>query len=556
MGRMIENQSVFLRWKTMSAMVPTQGSLAASMISAAVVVIAGCACIAAAQAPDTHVTGWPSYNRTLSSERYAPFDQINSTNVSGLKQLCVYDLNIDSSIQTGPIVIDRTLYATTDKEIFAIDADTCEQKWRVREEGPSIGQRVNRGAAYHDGRLFRGTEEGDVLAYDAATGKKLWTTHLADPQKGESLPAAPIAWSGLVFIGTAGSDRYGVAGRVYALEAQTGKVVWETYTVPTDAPQPRNEKMQAQARLTWGNLDGVPITGGGTWTTCTLDPERGLLYVPVGNPGPDFANQVRPGANLYTNSILVLDARSGIYRNHYSLVPADFHDWDLAAAPVLVTTKSGARVVAGAPKDGLLHVYDLTTDKKLYATPITTRENDAASLSTTPTRFCPGVAGGSEWNGPAFSPDTNLFYDGTVDWCHSVTLDLAELAKKPGQPWTGTELAAQFGRKDPNWSGWVTATDADTGQIKWQFHATAPVLSGVTPTKGGLVFAGDMDKHAYAFDAATGKVLWRAELPGAPGGGAIVYLVEGKERVAFVAGTRSAVFPVSPSSAKIVIFGL
>ena len=229
----------------MSAMVPTQGSLAASMISAAVVVIAGCACIAAAQAPDTHVTGWPSYNRTLSSERYAPFDQINSTNVSGLKQLCVYDLNIDSSIQTGPIVIDRTLYATTDKEIFAIDADTCEQKWRVREEGPSIGQRVNRGAAYLDGRLFRGTEEGDVLAYDAATGKKLWTTHLADPQKGESLPAAPIAWSGLVFIGTAGSDRYGVAGRVYALEAQTGKVVWETYTVPTDAPQPRNEKMQA-----------------------------------------------------------------------------------------------------------------------------------------------------------------------------------------------------------------------------------------------------------------------------------------------------------------------
>src|SRR6516162_3832352 len=556
MGRMIENQSVFLRWKTMSAMVPTRSHRPASTIAAAVLVGVGGACIAAAQAPDALATGWPSYNRTLSSERYVPFDQINSTNVSRLKQLCVYDLNVDTSIQTGPIVIDRTLYATTDKEIFAIDAETCEQKWRVREEGPSIGQRVNRGAAYLDGRLFRGTEEGDVLAYDAASGKKLWSTHLADPQKGESVPAAPIAWSGLVFIGTAGGDRYGVTGRVYALEAQTGKAVWETYTVPTDAPQPRNERMQAQAKLTWGNANGVPIAGGGMWTTFTLDSQRGLLYVPVGNPGPDFANQVRPGANLYTNSILVLDARSGIYRNHYSLVPADFHDWDLAAAPVLVTTKSGARVVAGAPKDGLLHVYDLTTDKKLYATPITTRENDAASLSTTPTRFCPGVAGGSEWNGPAFSPDTNLFYDGTVDWCHSVTLDLAELAKKPGQPWTGTELAAQFGRKDFNWSGWVTATDADTGQIKWRFRATAPVLSGVTPTKGGLVFAGDMDKHAYAFDAAAGRVLWRAELPGAPGGGAIVYLVEGKERVAFVAGTWSAVFPVSPSSAKIVIFGL
>ncbi|HWW87343.1 MAG TPA: PQQ-binding-like beta-propeller repeat protein, partial [Vicinamibacterales bacterium] len=504
----------------MKAIVPTRGFRVASRIAAALVVVVGGACVAAAQAPDTLTTGWPNYNRTLSSERYAPFDQINSTNVSGLKQLCVYDLNIDASIQTGLIVIDRTLYATTDKEIFAIDADSCEQKWRVREEGPSRGQRVNRGAAYLDGRLFRGTEEGDVLAYDAETGKKLWSTHLADPQKGESVPAAPIAWSGLVFIGTAGSDRYGVSGRMYALETQTGKVVWETYTVPTDAPQPRNEKMQAQAKLTWGNADGVPITGGGTWTTFTLDSQRGLLYVPVGNPGPDFANQVRPGANLYTNSILVLDAKSGIYRNHYSLVPADFHDWDLAAAPVLVTTKGGKRVVAGAPKDGLLHVYDLTTDKKLYATPITTRENDVASLSTTPTHFCPGAAGGTEWNGPAYSPDTNLFYDGTVDWCVTVTLDPAELAKNSGQSWTGTELAAQFGKKDFNWSGWVTATDADTGQIKWRFHANAPVLSGVTPTKGGLVFAGDMDKHAYAFDAATGSVLWRAELPGAPGGGA------------------------------------
>ena len=262
------------------------------------------ASIVTTRAADSPVTDWPSYNRTLTSERYAPFDQINRTNVSRLKQLCIYDLNVESSFQTGPIVIGRTLYATTDKEILAIDAETCQQKWRVREEGPSLALRVNRGAAYLDRRLFRGTGEGNVLAYDAETGKKLWSTHLADPAKAESIPSAPLAWSGLVFVGTAGSDRYGVTGRVYALEAQTGKVVWETYTVPTDAPQPGNEQMQAQARATWGNANGVPITGGGTWTTFTLDAERGLLYVPVGNPGPDFATNVRPGANLYTNSIL------------------------------------------------------------------------------------------------------------------------------------------------------------------------------------------------------------------------------------------------------------
>jgi alcohol dehydrogenase (cytochrome c) len=511
--------------------------------------------VAALHAADTR-SDWPSYNRTLTSERYAPLDQINKSNVSRLKQLCVYDLDVDVSFQAGPLVIGRTMYVTADRETLAIDALTCQQKWRVREEGASPALRVNRGAAYLDGRLFRGTGDGDLVAYDAVTGTRVWKTRLADPDKGESMPAAPIAWNGMVFIGTAGSERYGVTGRVYAVDAATGKQAWETYTVPTDAPQPGNETMQKQARGTWGNAQGVPVTGGGTWTSYTIDPDRGLLYVPVGNPGPDFTTHVRPGDNLYTNSILVLDARTGVYRNHYSLVPADFHDWDLGAAPVVVTTKSGKRVVAGAPKDGLLHVYDLASNKKLYATPITTRLNDTMPLSTTPLRFCPGSSGGTEWNGPAFSPDTNLFYGGTADWCTTLAIDPAQLARKPGQTWTGTDLAAQFGKHDLNWAGWVTAVDADTGQVKWKFRAGAPVLSGITPTKGNVVFAGDMDEHAYAFDAATGAVLWRADLPGAPGGGVVTYMIDNRQAVAFVTGTRSQVFPVSASSAKIVIFGL
>ena len=506
-----------------------------------------------AQTPDID---WPSYNRTLTSERYTPLDQINRSNVSALKQLCVFDLEVDASFQAGPIVIGRTLYATTDKEIFALDAATCQQKWRVREDGPSVGLAVNRGVAHLDGQLFRGTGDGDVLAYDATSGKKLWTTRLASREKGESIPSAPLAWSGLVFVGTAGSENYGVQGRMYALDARTGKVVWETYLVPTDAPQPGNEKMQAQARTTWANPNRVPITGAGTWSTYSLDAERGLLYIPTGNPGPDFVNELRSGSNLYTNSIVILDAKTGIYRNHYSLVPADFHDWDLSAAPVLVTTRGGRRIVAGAPKDGLLHVYDLATNKKLYEKPITTRENVEAPLSTKPTRFCPGAAGGTQWNGPAYSPQTNLLYTGTVDWCVTVTLDPGELSRKPGQQWTGAEPASPFGKRDLNWGGWVTATDAETGDTKWRFRAGAPVVSGITPTAGGLVFAGDLDKRAYAFDAATGDVLWRADLPGSPGGGVITYSIGGKQYLAFVAGTRSRVLPVSTASAKIVVFGL
>jgi alcohol dehydrogenase (cytochrome c) len=204
----------------------------------------------------------------------------------------------------------------------------------------------------------------------------------------------------------------------------------------------------------------------------------------------------------------------------------------------------------------MLYAYDLNADKKIFETPITTRENVEKPLSTTETHFCPGATGGSEWNGPAYSPDTNLLYDGTVDWCVTVTLDASELAKKPGQSWTGAQLANQFGKKDLNWSGWLTATDADTGRVKWRFHAQAPVVSGITATKGGLVLAGDMDKRGYAFDADSGRILWQMDLPGAPGGGVISYLIDGKQRVAFVAGTRTTVLPVSPASAKIVVFGL
>jgi alcohol dehydrogenase (cytochrome c) len=507
-------------------------------------------------APAAGEADWSRYNGAFSSDRYSQLDQINRGNVSKLTALCVYDLNVDASFQTGPIVVGQTLYGTTESDTFAIDSDNCREKWRVHEEGSTTGLRVNRGVAYLDGMLFRGGPQGDVAAYDAGTGKKLWSTHLADREKGESVPSAPIAWNGLVFIGTAGGDTYSFKGRVYALDAKTGARVWETYTVPTDANQPGNEKMQAQAKATWNNAKDTPIAGGGTWTSYTLDPERGFLYIPVGNPAPDFTNNVRSGANLYTNSILALEAKTGIYQAHYSLIPADFHDWDLAAAPVLATTRGGKRVVAGAAKDGLLHVFDVSTGKKLYETAVTTRKNVDVPLSTEPTNFCPGASGGSEWNGPAYSPDVNLFFDGTVDWCVTVTLDPRELAKKPGQAWTGTELANQFGKKDLNWSGWVTATDADSGLVKWRFHAGSPVLSGITPTKGGLVFAGDMGKNAFAFDAATGKVLWQAELPGAAGGGVITYMASGKQRVAFVSGTRSQVFPVSPASAKIVVFGM
>jgi alcohol dehydrogenase (cytochrome c) len=503
------------------------------------------------------VTDWPSYNRTLSSERYVPFDQINRGNVAGLKQLCVYDLGLDTSFQTGPVVIGRTLYGTTEMDTFAIDAGTCQQKWRVHEDIKGVLP-VNRGVAYLDGQLFRGTQDGRVFAYDAATGKKLWETRIADPKKGESVPAAPIAWNGMVFIGNAGGDNYEGRGRMYGLDAKSGTIVWETYLVPNDGPPaPNNERMQALARATWGNAKGIPVSGGATWTSYSLDAQNGLLYIPGGNPSPDFLKEMRPGANLFSDSIVVLEAKTGVYRNHFALVPEDFHDWDVAAAPTLITTKAGRHVMAAAPKDGQLYAYDIEANKRLYATPTTRRENVDVPLSSRPVHFCPGGSGGSAWNGPAYSPDTNLIYDGSTDWCSTVAVvdPSKAFSVALGQMWTGSD-GNLFGKKDPNWGGFVTAIDADTGQVKWRYRTSAPALAGVTPTKGGLVFAGDLGNHAFAFDTDNGKVLWQSELAGAAGGGLISYLVDGKQKVAFIAGTRSPGFIVATASAKIVVFGL
>jgi alcohol dehydrogenase (cytochrome c) len=509
---------------------------------------------------------WPSYNRTLTSERYSPLDTINVRTVRDLKVLCIYDTRLRESFETGPLMVDGALIGTTALDIFSIDPTNCRENWRTHEDYKVRNLGLNRGAAYLDGRLFRGTMDGRVLAYDFKTGARLWAASLAEPQHGEIVDAAPIAWNGRVYVGVATGFK-GMKGRMYALSAASGSILWETYLVPKNESDPSRGPagaMPQSAVATWKNAPDVPISGGGTWTSYTLDPATGRLYVPAANPSPDFVSSLREGENLYTDSVVILDANSGGYVDHFQIVPRDWHDWDVSNAPALITTRAGRQLLSFAPKNGHLYGVDLATNAQIYRSAVTRVENIDAPLSTDKeTRFCPGAVGGGEWNGVAYDPQTNLIFTGETEWCTTVRLqsDSEIKAVADGSVWNGSVKTNPLdiaGKQDPHsdWAGWLYATDADSGMWKWRAKTNYPIVGGITPTAGQLVFFGDMGGNFYAVDAVSGQKLWSAKLDGAIGGGIITYNAGGSQKVAVAAGLTSILWPTRQATAKIVILGV
>src|SRR5262245_23655758 len=321
---------------------------------------------AVAPLPGANAGDWPSYNRTLTSERYSQLSQINTENVGKLTVLCTYDVAQFAAFASGLIMVENALIGTTEFDIFSLDPATCAENWRTHEDYPPSLLSANRGAAYMDGMLFRGTQDGRVLAYDSQTGKRLWQTTIADPKRGESVPAALIAWDGRVFVGNAGGDFKGGKGRMYALDAKTGTIVWEFFLVPRGEGDTIRGPLGATPLdvATWQNAPGIPISGGGTWTSHSLDTKTGQLYIPGGNPAPDFVIGAREGENLYTNSVVVLDAKTGNYKYHFKIVPKDWHDWDVSNPPVLIRSMGGKELMLVAPKDGHLYGFDLANNDR------------------------------------------------------------------------------------------------------------------------------------------------------------------------------------------------
>lgn len=469
-------------------------------------------------------TNWPSYNGTVNGQRYSPLDQINAQNVTSLKEVCRLKVDDSGPFQTGLIQIDGTLYFTNAHDTVAVDAKDCTVRWRtVYKPEQSEVYQVNRGVAYANGKLFRGTPDARLLAIDAATGKTLWHQQAGDPGQGEYFCSVPVLWQGLLITGTSGGD-FGVRGRMMAYDQDTGREVWRFYTIP------RGRETGAE---TWTVRDAARYGGGGSWTTYTLDVASGEVFVPVGNPAPTFAPSHRPGTNLFTNSVVVLGARTGELKWWYQMLSNDGLDLDVAAAPMLYWNSKGRPMVAIGSKDGYLYGVDRETTKRVFKVPVTTIRMPNRAPTATGVHSCPGPLGGVEWNGPAYDQLTKQIVVGAVDWCAVFKSD--EVDFQPGQ-----FLFAGSYQLDETKSGWIRAVNPDTGVLRWEYHADAPVVAGITPTAGGVTFTGDMGGNLLVFESATGKVLLKQATGGAIAGGVITYALGGTQYVAITSGNVSS----------------
>jgi len=478
---------------------------------------------------------WPGYNRDYRGQRYSTLAEITADNVRTLAPKCLFQTGEIGSFQTSPVLYRNRLYVTTAHNTYAVDPATCKKLWEHNyvPEGAE-GLQVNRGLAIYDGKLFRGTPDSHLLALDAATGALLWDVWVADSRKGYNLNAAPVAFDGKVFIGEGGADR-GATGHVRAFDANTGRLVWTFNAIPT-GDEPGAE--------TWPK--GHDLGGGSSWSTISIDPAERRLYVPLGNPGSDIDGSVRPGDNLYSDSVVVLDADTGKLQWYVQQIPHDLWDWDTAAAPALYEL-DGRKFMAVASKAGWLFIYDRDTHKLVARQETATHLNADRIPDAKGLHVCPGSLGGTEWNGPAFDPKNRMLFVNTVDWCVTLTVNT-----NPRTPFGGI---LKFDPPETG-KGWLRAFDAATGAPKWSHHSDAPMVAGITPTGGGLLFTGSLNGELLGVDARTGDIRYRFNTGGAIAGGVSSYAIDGRQYLAVASGNSSRTIWSTKGAATLIVFGL
>ena len=492
-----------------------------------------------AAAPDG---SWLTYNRDYQGRRFANLSQITPENVRNLAPVCMFQAGEAGSFETSPLIDGDRIYITTTHRTFALDATDCRKIWEHVYKPPSAaeGLPVNRGAALYQGKVLRGTPDGHVIALDAATGALLWDVWVANSAHGYNINGAPAVFGGKVYVGEGGADR-GATGHIYAFDVETGKMAWTFDPVPT-GKQPGAE--------TWGpksRTGGTVVGGGSSWTAMTVDPKERLLYVPIGNPGADMDGSLRPGDNLYSDSVVVLHTDTGRLAWYAQQIPHDTHDWDTSAAPALYDL-DGKKFMAVASKDGWLYRYDRATHKLLGRSETTTHLNADKPMGPGDIlHVCPGTLGGAEWHGPAFDPIDRMLFVGNVDWCGTFKVERAAGSTfGGGMDWDPPEKA----------SGWLKGFDASTGQEKWSRHIDGPMLAGLTPTASGLLFTGAPKGEFWALSAKTGEILYRFNTGGAIAGGVSTYAISGRQYVAVPSGNASQNIWHSTGAPTLVVFAL
>jgi PQQ-dependent dehydrogenase (methanol/ethanol family) len=428
---------------------------------------------------------------------------------------------------------------------YAFDAANCRPVWSHHRAptGPEVTSN-NKGGALAGGRVIRGTQDGHLFALDMRSGGLLWDRRVADSAAGEYVTAAPIVWRDIVFVGKAGGE-LGIVGEMMAFRAGDGTKLWGTSLVASG---------NAPGADSWQRPESARTGGGSTWSSYSLDAESGVLFVPVGNPAPDFNRGVRPGDNLYTNSLVALDARTGALRWWYQLVPGDDRDWDTTTV-ALFEGRDGRRLVAAAGKDGVLHVLDRAKGTLLFKTAVTTRLNTDAPITPAGTRFCPGASGGVAWNGPGYHPGTGAVYVNAIDWCTTAMLGPPPVFAK-GEPFTGLKNGRTLFDPVEKASGWTNAVDAANGKMVWRYHSPTPMLAAVTPTAGGVLFTADLNGDFLVLDAGSGKVLYRFNTGAAMAGGVVTYELKGRQYVGAASGNASRTTWYTTGAASVFVFGL
>jgi alcohol dehydrogenase (cytochrome c) len=486
---------------------------------------------------------WLYASKDYAGQRFVDLSQITPRNAGQLRAACIYRSNNAGATQTNLLVYKGVMYLTIDKAIVAIDATTCRERWTYNwEPKGNVLSPANRGVALKDGRVVRGTADGYLIAVDMAKGTLLWSQKIADAKSSQYLSMPPLIYEDLVIYGPAGAD-WGAKNWIGAFKLSTGEQVWRFNLIP-DAGEPGAD--------TWKDPKAREHGGGSLWTPLSLDVKKGVLYVPVGNPSPDFYPDVRPGTNLYTNSAVALDVKTGKLLWYRQFGPNDANDRDLSqVSPLFSATVKGKprNLLTVSGKDGLLRMLDRDSHDVLYELPITTRTNFEAQPTVAGAHGCPGLLGGMEWNGPAYSPTTRTLYVATVDWCGTFT--------KSDKPPEFTENAHYYGgavTPDPRdqAKGWLQAIDATTGKMRWREQWPTPLVAGLTATSGGMLFTGDLNNDFLAIDASNGKTLYRFNTGGSVGGGVISYEIGGKQYVATTSGVVSGFFGGSGTSAVIV----